>query len=371
MAKLTVVSGQGGKLPAAFLLEMHGRRILLDLGEGPQLGVKPDLSEIGNVDAICLSHAHIDHVGSLDLANQLGNPPVYATAQTLRHISEAVLPLERRLQLPVSGKTEIAGLPVTVGRNGHAPGGVWFHFSDYGGVLYMGDWSAESLLLSFDQPPAAGCLITDASYGDFDEALSSQVGAIADFAATGAVLCVPSGGRGPEMMLALNRLGLKAIACPVVRREMRSLVSDDDGMISAESRAGIGALLGSMPLDDEWSPGRVIVATEANAETGLAAQLLHRRDEGFRFLFSGHVPVQTPAWSMLQRDEARWLRWNVHPRLQDTMNLVTRTGAEKVVAAFVQPEEMRRLGQWLGARLCLEKIIPLCDVRGQPLKAAE
>ncbi|PLP55806.1 hypothetical protein CYK37_28610 [Mesorhizobium loti] len=371
MAKLTVVSGQGGKLPAAFLLEMHGRRILLDLGEGPQPGVKPDLSEVGSVDAICLSHAHIDHVGSLDLVGQLGSPLVFATGQTFGLIPEAVLPLERRLQLPVSGKTEISGLPVIVGRNGHAPGGIWFHFAGHGGVLYMGDWSAESLLLPFDEPPAAGCLITDASYGDFDEALSSQIGAIADFAAPGAVLCVPAGGRGPEMILALNGLGLEAIACPVVRREMQSLASEDTGTISAESRAAIAALLHAMPRDEEWSPNRVIVATEANAETGLAAQLLQRREEGFRFLFSGHVPAQTPAWDMLQRDEARWLRWNVHPRLQDTMDLVTRTGAEKVVAAFVRREEMPRLEQWLGGRLCRTRIIPLPVDRDPLLKAAE
>ncbi|WP_054311652.1 MBL fold metallo-hydrolase [Mesorhizobium sp. 1M-11] len=371
MAKLTVISGQGGKLPAAFLLDMGGRRILFDLGEGPQPGVKPDLSQVGPVDAICLSHAHIDHVGSLDLAGQLGNPPVYATVQTFRQISEAMLPLERRLQLPVSGETEIAGLPVIVGRNGHAPGGIWLHFAGHGGVLYMGDWSAESLLLPFDWPPAAGCLVTDASYGDFEESLSSQVETIAAFAAAGAVLCVPAGGRGPEMMLALSGLGLKAIACPVVRREMERLAGDDSGMISAESRAGIAALLQSIPLGDEWSPSQVIVATEANAETGLAAQLLHRRDDGFRFLFSGHVPAQTPAWEMLQRDEARWLRWNVHPRLQDTMDLVTRTGAEKVVAAFVRPEEMLQLGQWLGARLSLERIISLPVDRDQSMKAAE
>ena len=371
LAKLTVISGLGGKLPAAFLLEMHGRRILLDLGEGPRPGVKPDLSDVGPVDAICLSHAHIDHVGSLDLAGQLGNPPVYATDRTFSQISEGVLPLERRRELPVSGATEIGGLPVTVGRNGHAPGGIWVHFACYGGILYMGDWSAESLLLPFDWPPAAGCLVTDASYGDFEGSLSSQIETIAAFAAAGAVLCVPAGGRGPEMMLALNGLGLKAIACPVVRQEMERLAGDDSGMISAESRTGIAALLRSIPLGDEWSPSQVIVATEANAETGLAAQLLRRQSEGFRFLFSGHVPAQTPAWDMLQRDEARWLRWNVHPRLQDTMDLVTRTGAEKVVAAFVRPEEMLRLRQWLGARLSLERIISLPVDRDQSLKAAE
>jgi hypothetical protein len=74
---------------------------------------------------------------------------------------------------------------------------------------------------------------------------------------------------------------------------------------------------------------------------------------------------------MLRRGEARWLRWNVHPRRQDTMDLVTRTSADKVVAAFVRPEEMPLLEQWLGERLCRTRVIPLPVDREQLLKAAE
>lgn len=371
MAKLTVVSGVGGKLPAAFLLEMDSKRILLDLGEGPQPGVRPDVSGIGAVDAICLSHVHIDHAGSLDLSGQLGNPPVYATAQTFRQIAETVVSPDRRVELPVSGQCRITGLTVTVGRNGHAPGGIWFHFAGHGGFLYMGDWSAESLLLPFDQPPSAACVVTDASYGDLEDALSNQVNAIASFAAAGAVLCTPAGGRGPEMALALSGLGLRVTACPIVRREMELLAQTRGGIIRVGKRVEIETLLGSMRQGGDWSPTDVIVATEANAESGLAAQLLHRRHEGFRFLFSGHVPAQTPAWDMLQRDEARWLPWNVHPRLQDTMDLVTRTGAGKVVAAFARPNDMVRLAQWLGPRLCSERVITLSGMQDNPLKAAE
>ena len=36
MASLTVISGVGGKLPAAFLLEIEGYRLLWDLGAGPE-----------------------------------------------------------------------------------------------------------------------------------------------------------------------------------------------------------------------------------------------------------------------------------------------------------------------------------------------
>ena len=47
MASLTVISGVGGKLPAAFLVEMEGYRLLWDLGAGPQPGVRPAHAQPG------------------------------------------------------------------------------------------------------------------------------------------------------------------------------------------------------------------------------------------------------------------------------------------------------------------------------------
>ncbi len=55
MASVTVISGVGGKLPAAFLLEMEGYRVLLDLGAGPQPGVRPDINAIGRVDVLAIA----------------------------------------------------------------------------------------------------------------------------------------------------------------------------------------------------------------------------------------------------------------------------------------------------------------------------
>ena len=54
MEQLISVSGLGSKFPAAFLVEVKDRRILLDMGKGPELGVRPDLSQVGKVDAVVL-----------------------------------------------------------------------------------------------------------------------------------------------------------------------------------------------------------------------------------------------------------------------------------------------------------------------------
>ena len=51
---LRLISGVGKKGPACFLIEAEGKRILLDLGEGPPPGALPDVAGIGRIDAVDL-----------------------------------------------------------------------------------------------------------------------------------------------------------------------------------------------------------------------------------------------------------------------------------------------------------------------------
>ncbi|WEK51291.1 MAG: MBL fold metallo-hydrolase [Candidatus Kaistia colombiensis] len=350
MAELTVVSGVGGKLPAAFLLEIGDARLLLDLGEGPEAGVLPDLSDVGRVDAILLSHAHIDHVGGLGLRTMIGNPPVHATTETWRQVPETRVAQADRHILPLRGPAVVAGVPLTVGRCGHAPGGIWIHTAEAGGFLYTGDWSVESTVFPFDPPPPAATVVTDASYGDREMALESQIEAIADAARDGAVLCVPAFGRGPEMALRLTGLGLRPKLCLAVRAEVAHLAADRSGLVAPGVAEAFGRLLATTD-ETPATPDDIVVATEANAEAGSAAELCARRDEGFRFLFSGHVPPGTPAASLIAAGEARWLPWNVHPCLEDTLDLVDFVQARTVVAAFVAPSNMPILASRLGPSL--------------------
>src|ERR1700761_8500936 len=115
---LRLISGVGAKGPACFLLELAGRRLLLDLGEGPPPGAIPDVEAIGRVDAVLLSHGHRDHVGALSLLPRLGGPPVYATDGVAHGLAK---PISVR-PLAIGGETDVLGIPVLTGRNGHAPG---------------------------------------------------------------------------------------------------------------------------------------------------------------------------------------------------------------------------------------------------------
>src|SRR4051812_21894514 len=147
-ASLIAGSGLGPKEPAASVVEAAGRRLLLDCGEGPEPGRLPDFSAIGRVDAVILSHSHADHCGALRFRECIGNPPVYATAPVLTRLKDVA-----GHAIPIRGQTEILGIKVTTGANGHAPGGVWMQLAVGEGLLYMGDHSVESRLFVFDQPP--------------------------------------------------------------------------------------------------------------------------------------------------------------------------------------------------------------------------
>lgn len=358
MGRLTAISGLGGKLPAAFLLEVGGKRLLLDLGEGPEPGVFPDVGDLGMIDAICLSHAHIDHAGALHLAGKIGNPPVYATHATFLQIGIDPLAEPGCRLLPEQGETSIETVPVTVGRCGHAPGGIWFHFAMDGGVLYTGDWSMESQLLPFDMPPKTAFIVTDASYGDRQTNLCDQIDAIAGLAREGAVLPVPANGRGPEMALALAARGLPLKVNAQIRSEIASLAEKSE-TVGAQMRERLTALLAELTetREADWRPSDILIVTEANGEAGSSANLVARIDEGFRFIFSSHVPHGTPAEQLIADKKAFWLGWNVHPRLGDVLHLVGITGARRVMPVFVKPEAMPLLVEKLGSRIVLDKSV--------------
>jgi Cft2 family RNA processing exonuclease len=332
MTKLTAISGLGGKGPACFIVETAAARIMLDLGYGPQPGLLPDVSGIGPVDALLLSHSHRDHAGGFALRPALGNPPVYAS-----DIVRRLLPSVDSHSLPLRGVTNVLGITVTTGRSGHAPGGVWLHLAVGGGLLYMGDNCSQSLIYASDEPPAARIVIADCSYGTYDISLSEVIAAFDTIFDAGPVLLpIPVAGRGPEIALHVMRSGRGEPAIDdAMRNSLAKLSADDHACLKLGVRDELARLAASArAIGDE--PTGIMLAGVADAASGEAARLVERwqHENWPAIVFTGYVPPGTPAAHLTQNGRASYQRWNVHPLLSENARLVRAAGAEIVLPAF-------------------------------------
>lgn len=337
--QITAISGVGGKSPACFLVEIGAARFLLDLGEGP-VGSFPDLSRVGAIDAILISHGHADHIGGLHLRETIGNPPIYATAMTRAfaghpHLADA-------LDLPLHGQIEISGINIETGRSGHAAGAVWMRLGGEDGVFYSGDFCRESLLYPVDEPPRAASGIFDASCGAYDAELNPAIAALLARAESGALLLpLPPTGRGLEIAVLLHEAGLPIALCAQHRQIARLMLDAALGTLTTDGPQRLGAMLAAAAdLGADGPASGVMIAANGGATGGVSRALFERfrDDPTVSILFTGHVETDTPAYAALAAGQAEFLRWNVHPRLRDLVWLHERVQPQQTLLAFCEPE---------------------------------
>lgn len=343
--KLTAISGYGVKGPACFLFECDGRRILLDIGRGPDGDALPDLTGVGAVDAIVISHGHADHTGGLHLAGLIGNPPVFAPEPAIALAQDPLM----QAATPFEDLTEICDIPFLSGLCGHAPGARWLRLGGAGGLLYTGDTSCESTLYRWSAPPPAQALVFDASYGVADQPLAAQIESFMALTDRPLLLPVPAGGRGLEMAMVFLAAGLPVSLCPSHREVAAVMVARPEALTEGSAAHLSELLRQTAPLTADSPAQGVMIAAGPNAERGVTAALAPRfiAEGSARVVFSGHVAKGMPSATMVARQEAQFLRWNVHPTLTETRAVFAACAPSQAMAAFCKPAQAHDLGQVL------------------------
>lgn len=88
-----------------------------------------------------------------------------------------------------------------------------------------------------------------------------------------------------------------------------------------------------------------MLAGSADGTSGATARLFGEWQDKSEpaIVFTGYVNPTTPADRLVKSGRAQFMRWNVHPRLSDTVTLVRATQAKTVIPAFCDRSQLAAL----------------------------
>jgi uncharacterized protein len=236
---------------SCFVVVTPESKVMLDCGINPGemsgLDAYPRLDwfnfDLDDLDAVVISHAHIDHQGFLPTLFKYGyRGPVYCTEPTLplmillqtdsvkiANSNGAYLPYSARdvnevikhcITLPYGKPTDISpDVTITLNNAGHIMGSATVHLNISGAhnILYSGDYKyARTQLLdsAVSMYPRVETLITESTYGNTTDVMPDQQSVYRGFTESinkslmegGKVLLpVPAVGRAQEIMLVMAK----------------------------------------------------------------------------------------------------------------------------------------------------------------------
>lgn len=234
--ELKVLGGAREVGRSAFLLKSRRASILLDYGaETRQEPAFPMHVSPKDVDALFLTHAHLDHSGGMPLFYIRRGPELYSTPLTMEitellikdfiHLSGFYLPfdyidlenmLRRATGVKNGGEVVIGDMTVKFVDAGHIPGSSMFLIeADGKRILYTGDVNSTDTALLKGTRPEIGeldLLVTESTYAleehpDREETEKALVSFLREIVEGGGTVLVPafSVGRAQEVACILKK----------------------------------------------------------------------------------------------------------------------------------------------------------------------
>lgn len=366
--KVTFLGAAGAVTGSKYLVELGGRRLLIDCGLFQGLkrlrerNWQPIPFDPLSLDAVLLTHAHIDHSGYLPVLVRAGYPgPVYCTDATRRLLS-IMLPDAARLQEeeaeyanrhrfskhspalplyteadaraalerlhPVTLPSEIAvcaGVQANFSRAGHLLGAASIRLEARGErILFSGDLGRmhDPLMRAPASPPASDWLVIESTYGDrLHSSIDPEIELVAPLERAltrGGVAIVPTFaiGRAQLLLHLIGRLKAKR-AIPDVSVFLNSPMAEDatplyqdypeEHRLSAEELAGMAGVARFVTSVEESKAlnersGPMIVLAASGMATG--GRVLHHLkafapDARNLILFTGYQAAGTRGAAML------------------------------------------------------------------------
>lgn len=370
--QLTFLGATGTVTGSRFLIDHNGARLLIDCGlfQGPKSLRSKNWESFpidpASLDAVVLTHAHIDHSGYLPALARDGFAGTVWTTPATKSLCELLLPDSARLQeeeayyankkrssshdpaLPLytAGDAErvleqfatahfgkpfspVDGLTVRFSRVGHILGAAAVHVSDgITSVVFTGDVGRpnDAVMREPDPLPAADYIVTEATYGDRDHPDEDSEEVLAELIRStisrGGSVLIPTFavGRAQMLMHLLARLRTadKIPSVPtflnspmatsateiMIAHESDHRLTPDECSQMMEGVEFVRTVQESKELTDRDDP--IVVLSASGMATG--GRVLHHLmkmtpDERNTVIFVGHQAAGTRGWRYINGEK--------------------------------------------------------------------
>ncbi len=346
MNKLSFLGAFSRVTPSGILLETNGKKIVLDYGADVEFMPPAPPLPVDKANYALLSHAHLDHCGSLPILAKNSPCPIYSNPCSknitklllmdsvkvamaeIGTIEEAKLPftkldvkltMRKFIDVPYRKPFQLGNVKVTNFDAGHIPGSIMSHLEFNGkSLLYTGNFNTidTRLLEGCDKDlPDVDILITESTYSQRDHPDRKQVekdlvNLVNETISNDGVALISTFavGRAQEILLILDHYGIDyplyldgmAKKATTIVNQHRNLLNDPKSLDKALKK--VNYVFGDRMRDKIVKQPCAIVTTSGMLNGGTVIPYIKslHKDKNSSLMMTGFQVEGTPGHKLLQ-----------------------------------------------------------------------